>query len=83
MPPLKRKRLIGFVTLAAVIAAWTGAFLVWLLLDPSLGQWALTMTIVAIITEAGMWIGAAILGVTALQRLRSRFSLFSAVRKAD
>lgn len=83
MPTPKRKRLIGFATLATVITAWIGAFLVWLLLDPSLGQWALTMTVVAIVTETGMWIGAAILGVTALQRLRSRFSLFSAVRKAD
>jgi hypothetical protein len=77
----QRKRLIGLATLAAVAAAWIGAFLVWLLLDPSFGEWALTITVVAVVTEAGLWVGAAILGVSLVQRLRNRISLGAALRR--
>lgn len=76
----QRKRLIGFATLALVIAAWIGAFLVWLLFDPTLKQWTLTMGVVAVATEIGLWVGAAILGVSVIQRLRNRWSLTAMMR---
>ena len=76
----QRKRLIGFATLALVVAAWVGAFLVWLLLDPTLKQWTLTMGVVAVATEIGLWVGAAILGVSVIQRLRNRWSLTAMLR---
>lgn len=76
----QRKRLIGFATLALVIATWIGAFLVWLLLDPTLKQWTLTMAVVAVATEVGLWVGAAILGVSVIQRLRARWSLGAMLR---
>ncbi len=79
----QRKRLIGFATLAAVLTVWIGAFAFYLLFDPNLTQWTLAMAVVAVATEIGLWVGAAIVGVTAIQRLRSRFSLFAARKKAS
>ncbi len=61
-------------------ASGIGAFLVWLLLDPTLKQWTLTMAVVAVATEIGLWVGAAILGVSVIQRLRNRWSLTAMLR---
>ncbi|MFC3712713.1 hypothetical protein ACFOMD_09040 [Sphingoaurantiacus capsulatus] len=83
MLTLKRKRLVGVATLAAVLAVWIGTLLFYLLFDPNLTQWTIAMAVVAVATEIGLWVGAAIVGVTAIQRLRSRFSLFGARKKAS
>lgn len=72
----RRKLVAGIAALALVTTAWLGAFLAWLLLDPSLAQWTLIVTIAAVSTEVALWIGAVVLGITAIQRLRDRFRLF-------
>lgn len=72
----RRKLFAGIAALALVTTAWLGAFFAWLLLDPGLAQWTLIVTIAAIATEIALWIGAVVLGITAIQRLRERFRLF-------
>ena len=65
-----KKLLIGAGLLGVVVLAWTGVFLVWLLLSPTLTQWTLVVTAAAIVSEIAMWIGVALLGITALDRFR-------------
>lgn len=65
-----KKLLIGALLLGLVVLAWTGVFLVWLLFSPTLTQWTLAVTAAAIVSEVAMWIGVALLGVTALDRFR-------------
>ena len=72
----RRKLVAGIAALTLVTTAWLGALLAWLLLDPDLAQWALIVTIAAISTEVALWIGAVVLGISAIQRLRDRFRLF-------
>ncbi len=68
---VKSKRLlIGAFLVGLVVLAWTGVFLVWLLLSPTLAQWTLAVTAAAIVSEFAMWIGVALLGITALDRFR-------------
>lgn len=64
------KLLIGLAALALVLVAWTGVALAYFLFDPTLAQWTVIVTIAAVATEVAVWIGAAILGISALQRLR-------------
>lgn len=73
-----KKLLIGAGLLALVVLAWTGAFLVWLLFNPTLAQWTLTVTAAAIVSEVAMWAGVALLGLTAL----NRFRIWSRLRRA-
>lgn len=49
---------------------WTGALLAFLLLKPTLAQWTLIVTAAAIMSEIALWIGVALLGLTALNRFR-------------
>lgn len=65
-----KKVLIGALLLGLVVLAWTGVFLVWLLFSPTLTQWTLAVTAAAIVSEVAMWIGVALVGITALDRFR-------------
>lgn len=65
-----KKLLIGAGLLGLVVLAWTGALLAFLLLEPTLAQWTLIVTAAAIVSEVAMWIGVALLGLTALDRFR-------------
>ena len=66
---IRSKRLLsGLVLLALVLLVWAGVFLSWALFDASLAQWTLIVTAAAVATEVAIWIGAALLGFTALQR---------------
>lgn len=65
-----KKLLIGAGLLGLVVLAWTGALFAFLLLDPTLAQWTLIITAAAIVSEVAMWIGVALLGLTALNRFR-------------
>jgi len=65
-----KKLLIGAFLLGVVVLAWTGALLALLLLHPTLAQWTLIVTAAAIVSEVAMWIGVALLGLTALNRFR-------------
>ena len=65
-----KKLLIGAGLLGIVVLAWTGALLAFLLLEPTLAQWTAIVTAAAIVTEVALWIGVALLGLTALNRFR-------------
>jgi len=68
---VKSKRLlIGALLAGIVVLAWTGALLAFLLLHPTLAQWTLIVTAAAIVSEVALWIGVALLGLTALNRFR-------------
>ena len=70
-----KKLLIGLAALTLVVLAWTAVLLTYVLFDPTLAQWTLVVTIAAIATEVAAWVGAAILGITALQRCSAWFRL--------
>ena len=64
------KSVIALITLAVVVAAWIGLVAFYLLAKPAIGPWAIAVTVVALITEGAMWVGAALLGTTVLQKRR-------------
>ena len=76
-----KKKLLAISIFGLVVLAWIGAALAWLLLEPSLAQWTLIVTAVALATEAALWAGAVLLGVEAIARLRSRLRLRSPARR--
>lgn len=65
-----KKLLIGAGLVGLVILVWAGAFLALILFKPNLAQWTLIVTAAAIVSEIAMWIGVALLGLTALNRFR-------------
>lgn len=65
-----KKLLVGAALVGLVVLAWTGPLLAFLLLDPTLAQWTLIVTAAAIVSEIALWIGVALLGLTALDRFR-------------
>ena len=71
------KRTIAVIAGILVAAAWIGAAAAFVLLDLTVGQWTVIVTVAAVITEAAIWVGVALLGMTALQR----FSLLARRRK--
>ncbi len=67
-----KKKLIAAGALALVVLAWAGAAASLLLFEPTLAQWTIIVTVCALATEAAMWIGAVLLGIEAIGRLRAR-----------
>jgi len=65
-----KKLLFGALLVGIVVLAWTGALLAFLLLQPTLAQWTLIVTAAAIVSEVALWIGVALLGLTAFNRFR-------------
>ena len=72
-----KKLLIGAGLVGIVILAWTGALVAFLLIKPTLAQWTLIVTAAAIVSEVAMWIGVALVGLTAFERFR----IWSRLRK--
>ena len=64
------KSAIALTTLLAVVAAWAGLVAFYLLAKPTLAQWTIAVTGVAIVTEVAFWVGAGLLGLTVLQKRR-------------
>ena len=64
------KSAIAITTLVVVIAAWIGLATFYFLAKPTLVQWTIAVTTVAIVTEVAMWVGAGLLGFTVLQKRR-------------
>ena len=64
------KSVIALITLVVVVAAWIGLVAFYLLVKPTLPQWTIAVTVVALITEGAMWVGAALIGATVLQKRR-------------
>ena len=64
------KSVIALITLVVVLAAWIGLVAFYLLAKPALAQWTIAVTVVALLTEGAMWVGAALIGATVLQKRR-------------
>jgi len=67
-----KKKLIAAGAIALVALAWLGVGAALLFFEPTLAQWTLIVTAAAVATEAAMWIGAVLLGIEAIGRLRAR-----------
>ena len=77
------KSAIAIATLLVVVAAWVGLIAFYLLTKPTLTQWTIAVTGVAILTEAAMWIGAGLLGLAVLQKRREIWgAIVQAARRA-
>ena len=67
-----KKKLIAAGVIALVVLAWLGVGAALMFLEPTLAQWTLIVTAAAVATEAALWIGAVLLGIEAIGRLRAR-----------
>jgi hypothetical protein len=68
---LKSKKKIAAIALvSAVVLIWAGAFLALVLFKPNLAQWTAIVTTCALLSEAALWAGVALLGLTALDKFR-------------
>jgi hypothetical protein len=76
------RRLAALGALAIVLLAWIGVAASWFLLHPSLAQWTLIVTAAALVTEAMLWVGAALLGIAAFARVRGWLRLRRGPRPA-
>ena len=65
-----KKKLVAGVLVGIVILAWVSVFAALKLFDPSVAQKTLIITTAAIISEVALWIGVALLGITALDKFR-------------
>ena len=68
----KNKKLIAALLLGLVVVVWAGAAAALILFEPSLVQWTLIVTVAAVATEGAMWVGAVLLGIEAIRRVRAR-----------
>lgn len=59
----------GLAIMAFVLLVWVAVMLVYILRHPTLAEWTLIVTAAAVATEVAVWVGAAILGISALQRV--------------
>jgi hypothetical protein len=71
----QKKKLIAFGLLGLVALVWAGAAAALALFEPSIAQWTLIVTAAALATEGAMWVGAVLLGIEAIRRLRARIWL--------
>jgi hypothetical protein len=70
-----KKKAVALALLAFVALVWIGVAASLLLLEPSLAQWTLIVTAAALASEGAMWVGAVLLGIEAIARLRAKFRL--------
>jgi hypothetical protein len=70
-----RKKLLAAILLGLVATVWAAAVTALFLLEPTLAQWTMIVTAAALATEGAMWIGAVLLGIEAIRRLRARIWL--------
>lgn len=64
-----RKKLIAAIVVVTLILAWAAVIGASLLLDLGKGQKVAMVVALALATEAALWIGGVLLGITALQRI--------------
>ena len=81
LAPATRRRLAAALA-AAVLLPWLGLYLAYSMFSPSKTEWALMVTVVAVITEVAMWIAISWLGFSALRRLSFLSGLFGKSGKA-
>ena len=70
-----KKKLIAFGLLAFIALVWVGVAAAFFLLNPTLVQWTLIVTVAAVASEATLWVGAVLLGIEAIARLRAKVRL--------
>lgn len=64
-----RKKLIAAAVVGALILAWVGVLGAALVLDLSKSQKVAMVVALAVATEVALWVGGALLGITALARI--------------
>lgn len=77
------RRLLAVALGAAVLLPWLGLYIAYAMFSPSKAEWALMVTVVALITEVAMWIAISWLGFSALRRLSFLSGLFGKSGKAS
>jgi len=75
------RRLLAIALVAAALLPWLGLYLAYTMFSPSKAEWAVMVTVVAVITEVAMWIGISWLGFSALRRVSFFAGLFGKSRK--
>ena len=73
-----KTKLLAGTLVGTVILTWVGVVIALRLFDPSLAQKTLIVTVAAITSVVALWIGVALLGMTALDKFR----LSSQLRKS-
>lgn len=71
----KHRRLLRIAVLGLLVLPWIGVAIVWLLFEPTAAHWVLVITAAAVATEIGLYVGAALLGLSAFERIRNRLHL--------
>jgi hypothetical protein len=67
------KRRVAVLGVAALIfLPWPTLAAAWLILDPGLTEWTMMVAAAAVTTEAGLYLGAVVLGVSSFRRIRNR-----------
>lgn len=77
------RRLLALALAATVLLPWIGLYLAYSMFSPSKAEWAVMVTVVAVITEVAMWIAISWLGFSALRRLSFLSGLFGKSGKAS
>jgi hypothetical protein len=60
---------------ALVVFSWTGVAAAALLFELTTRQWVVAVAAAAVVTEVALYVGAVVLGIAVLQRVRSRLRL--------
>lgn len=71
-------KLFGLMLTVALLAIWIAVFASIFLLQPTLAQKTLIVTIGAVSTEVIFYTGAMLFGITAFKKIRSKFRLWNA-----
>lgn len=66
-------RTIMFSLIGLTIVSWIVALSILAMFDLSIGQRMAVVTVPAVVTEATMWVSAAVLGVSLYQKIKDKF----------
>ena len=66
-----KRLLLAASALALLVCGWAAVAVGALVYEPSGTQWVMIVTFAAVATEVALYIGAALLGIEALQRARN------------
>ncbi len=72
-----KKTIAAVAAVALLVLTWSVVLIVGFFFRPSLTVWIGIVTAAALATEAALWIGAGIAGITLFQKIRNRVRLRS------
>jgi hypothetical protein len=72
-----KKAIAAIAAIALLVITWSIVLVVGVFFRPSLPVWVAIVTAAALATEAALWIGAGIAGITLFQKVRNRLRLRS------